>query len=89
MLVARLASTRSATRPEPVQAVIARFAPIEGLAAAPNRVLVADAAHGGVDPASVQAFSRNGAAVVVLTSRDGAAWAARMSGAGEAGPLTR
>jgi hypothetical protein len=89
VLVVRVASRPSATGPEPVEAVVARFARLEGLVAAPDRVLLADAAHGGVDAASVQAFSRNAAAVIVVTARDGAAWAARLGSEGDLGAIAR
>jgi hypothetical protein len=74
VLALRRATFKSAIDTRPGEAVVARFAPLAGLADAKERILVADAAHGGVDPARIQAFVRDGVAVVVVTARDGNAW---------------
>jgi hypothetical protein len=87
LLAVRHAVRPSALAPEPVEAIVARFGSMAELAAAPDRVLVADAVRGGVDPASVQAFARDDAAVLVVTGRDGRASALRIGAAGDAGPI--
>ncbi|HEY1696011.1 MAG TPA: hypothetical protein VGG39_27780 [Polyangiaceae bacterium] len=91
-LGSRVLAVRHASRPSsidthPLEGILARFAPLDGLAAARDRVLVADARHGGVDPARVQAFSRDGVAVVVVTDRDGTVWAMRVGREGEVTPV--
>jgi hypothetical protein len=80
----RLAATPSALAPGSVEGIVARAAPIAALAGAPERVLLADAAHGGVDVATVEGFAREERAAVVATGRDGAAWALRVDPAGQA-----
>ncbi|HEY6458668.1 MAG TPA: hypothetical protein VIY73_00915, partial [Polyangiaceae bacterium] len=92
-LGARILALRHASRPSsvdthPLEGVLSRFAPLDGLAGAPDRVLVADARHGGIDPARVQAFSRDGVAVVVVTDRDGKVWAMRVGREGDVSPVT-
>jgi hypothetical protein len=87
-----IVAIRHAARPsvltaEPVEAIVARVGSIAELARAPERVLVADAAHGGVDPASVQAFARGDDAVVIVNGRDGRVWGLHVGAAGDASPL--
>ena len=88
MLALHHTSHPSAIDPRPVEAVTARFAAIGELASSRERVLVADVAHGGVEPAMVQAFARDGVAAVVVTGRDGAAWTMRVGREGEVSPVT-
>jgi hypothetical protein len=91
-LGSRVLALRHASRPSsidthPLEGILARFAPLDGLPDALDRVLVADATHGGIDPARVQAFSRDGVAVVVVTDRDGTIWAMRVGREGEVTPV--
>ena len=87
VLVVRHATHPSALGPGSVEGIVARFARVAELASAPDRVLLADAAHGGVDPSFVQPFGREDAAAVVVGARDGRAWAFRVGAAGDAAPI--
>jgi hypothetical protein len=87
VLIVRHASRSSAIGAPPVEALVARFAPVAELASAAERVLVADSGHGGVDPASVQALARGDAALVVVGARDGKAWGMRFAADSDAGPI--
>jgi hypothetical protein len=87
VLVVRHATHPSALGPGSVEGIVARFARVAELASAPDRVLVADAAHGGVDPSFLQAFGREDAAAVVVGARDGRAWGFRVGAAGDAAPI--
>ena len=87
VLVLRRATFVGALDSRPGEAVVTRFAPVGELPAARERILVADAGHGGVDPARIQAFARDGVAAVVVTARDGVAWAMRVGAEGDVGPV--
>ncbi|MGH7297093.1 MAG: hypothetical protein ACRELB_19300, partial [Polyangiaceae bacterium] len=83
VLAMRRATFPSVLDARPGEAVVARFAPLAQLVGAKDRVLVADAAHGGIDVGRIQAFARDGVAAVVLTARDGTAWPLRVGREGD------
>jgi hypothetical protein len=87
VLVLRRATFHGALDSRPGEAVVTRFAAVGDLPAARERILVADAGHGGIDPVRIQAFARDGVAAVVVTARDGVAWAMRVGAEGDVRPV--
>ncbi len=70
-----------------VHSVRMRLAPIDKIATAPDIVLWGDGQHGGADPAQVHLLVGQGAAVVIVTTQEGANRAIRVDPAGRFEPV--
>jgi hypothetical protein len=73
--------------PSLVHSVRMRIAPIDRIATAPDVVLWGDSEHGGVDPTAVRLFVGQGAALVIVTTSDGANRAIRVDPSGGFKPV--